>query len=201
MRYIKYLPILALLILPSFSPGGDSSSHIGREFLIDINGIGSNSLGISMAVHPRFIQRDDYFILTYVIVMDERGNVVAETLSDPHPIVARSRERNERGLIDIARQIIPLDLGGYIGPAGVGVICQIFDKKERPVRNATAEAFEVVDIRGGECDPAAIPALTDGEELPPVDIDPASIQWEPRGHFFGPGGIAVINRSSHQEKE
>lgn len=201
MRHLNYLPVLVLLLLSSLVHGGAANSRFLGRFQLEIDSAASGSLGLSMAVHTRFIQRNDYFILTYVIVIDERGNVVAESLSDPHPIVARNRERNEEGLIDIARQVIPLDLGGFTGPVGVGVMSQIFDRNGRPVRNADAEAFEIVEIRGGECDTTSISGRADVEELPSIDIDPASIEWEPSGHLFGPNGIAVINQASREKQE
>jgi hypothetical protein len=120
---------------------------------------------------------------------------VAEILSDPHPIVALGNERNKDGLFEIAPQFIPWDPDGYTGPAGVGVMSQIFDRRGKPVKNASGEVFEVVEIRSADCGMTSSVEGNDRIDSGLIEIDPKSIRWDrSNGFYFGTDGIAVVNQ-------
>jgi len=150
MRILKRWPYVAVLLALMAGPAGDIAVAGNKLFVGGLSWDTTDALlVIPLAVHQRFVQRDDYFIVTQVLIADQDGNLLAEVASTPHPIVPVGTGRNEDGLAEIAPQSIPWDRrgGSYTGIAGVGVIVQIFDRRGQPVHKADAEAFAYVEIR------------------------------------------------------
>ena len=101
---------------------------------------------IDLSVHRRFARGgSEFFIASVVQIYDESGDLVARAFSEPQPI----RPLEGRVSVRIEPQSISWDRneGSYTGPAGVAVMVQVFDRRGRPVNNAGAEAFDVLEIR------------------------------------------------------
>ena len=107
MNILKRWPYLALLL---FVPLLMAPSQDVPEKLIIGNpswDTQTQSVVVPLAVQSRFVQRGDYFIVSLVQIFDENGDLLAEILSDPHPIVALGTGRNADGLVEIARNSLP----------------------------------------------------------------------------------------------
>ncbi len=102
---------------------------------------------IELSVHNRLAREGrEYFIASVVQFCDENGGLVARVFSEPQAIIP-IRPLGDRVLIEPLS--IPWDRNGgsYTGLAGVAVMVQVFDRRGRPVSNAGADAFDVLEIR------------------------------------------------------
>ena len=150
MRILKRWPFVTMLLALMAGPAVDIAVAGNKLFVGGLSWDTTDALlVVPVSVHQRFLQRDDYFIVTQVLIVDQEGNLLAEFESDRHPIVARGTGRNEDGLVEIAPLSIPWDRNGgtYAGLARVGVLAQIFDRRGLPVHHTDADTFEYVEIR------------------------------------------------------
>ena len=146
---MKYLS--RIILFTAIMGAAADRAHAGNKLFV--GGLSwsttDDAVVIDLSVHRRFAREgSEFFIASVVQIYDESGDLVAMVFSEPQPIMP-IRPLEGGVLVRIEPQSISWDRheGSYAGPAGVAVMVQVFDRRGRPVNNAGAEAFEVLEIR------------------------------------------------------
>lgn len=147
MNIMKY--VSAIVLFTAIMGAAADRAHAGNKLFV--GGLSwsttDDAVVIDLSVHRR-LARDgsEFFIASVVQIYDESGDLVATIFSDPQAI-RPVRPLGDRILIEPLSVPWDRNAGNYTGPAGVAVMVQVFDRRGRPVNNAGAEAFDVLEIR------------------------------------------------------